>query len=227
MPTAAPQPKPFPWWIAAALLTASAGCSLGPATPPTNLDTQRLVRSWRPGGKEVPAYSSKSGKVKGLYPTSTWVVQGRTAEEWGEQAKSKDATAVSAAAGVLHDYRQEGIPFLLEAVQSQENLDNIETCLAAIDGALLDEADVPVIAVFLGKEYSTQDAGLHNPDFALTILEGAGPKARAAVAQLKDFLANLPPLADVPPRDLMRKSRIRRGTALLGQLQKEPIQPPP
>jgi hypothetical protein len=224
MSTAAPQPNPFPWWIAAAMLPAAAGCYLGPAT---NLDTTRLVRSWRPGGTEVPAYLSKSGKVKGLYPTSTWLVQGRTVEGWGEQAKSKDATAVSTAAGVLHKYRQEGIPFLLEAVQSQENLDNIEACLSAIDGALLDEADVPTIAVYLGKEYSTHDAGLHNPDFVLGILEVAGPKARATVPQLKEFLASLPPLTDVPPRDLLRRSRIRRGTAVLGQLQEEPVPAPP
>src|SRR5262245_10454678 len=75
----------------------------------------------------------------GHYPPPTTTYQCLNAAQWGERAGGADPQGCRTACAALNRLRAEGVPFLLEAARRQEgSAENLHSCLASCDGALVD-----------------------------------------------------------------------------------------
>jgi hypothetical protein len=128
-----------------------------------------------------------SGDPPGRYPPPTTRYQGLTAAQWGERARGADPQSCRTACAALSRLRAEGIPFLLEAARHQEgSAENLNSCLASCNGALVDREDLARVVPYLGQEYAGYDAGAFPVRrSALALLGQAGPKAKGCVAAVK------------------------------------------
>jgi predicted Zn finger-like uncharacterized protein len=168
--------KPLPWWILAVSLPAAVGLVL--CCGGFGLMTLAVLQQ------------KTGGVVKGHYPAPTHVYNGRTAAEWGEQAKDVNPDVVHAAAWPLHHLGSEGVPYLLEAAHHHGGGTNFTECLGLVDGSLLDDADLSLIASYLDDRYAGSDGnwgfgGGNVRNCALGVLERAGPKAKQFSPQME------------------------------------------
>jgi hypothetical protein len=126
--------------------------------------------------------------IRGKYPAPTTKYNGRTAGQWGEQAKDANEERCFDAAYVLHLLGAEGVPFLLEAIQAQKNSGNIGHLLVWLDGRLVDKDDLWIVAQFLDDSFQHTDNFVDNFNLrgcALGVIKEAGPKASPFIPQLR------------------------------------------
>lgn len=120
--------------------------------------------------------------------------QDMTAEEWGRRAKDADGNTSESAMWALHWLGDEGVPYLLDAAESQRNLIAIRTALALIGGRV-DDADLPRLVAFLDDRYASSDKSWCSiRGAALEALRSEGVRAKRFAPKVKALVGNDDPI---------------------------------
>src|SRR5206468_2988383 len=110
---------------------------------------ERAAEAFYHGQRFVRAQPSK-------YAKSNTRFRGMTAREWGEQAKAADWTVCERAAQALHHFGSEGVPVLLDALDShtrRERIDCLFSCISWLPFKHVHPDDLGRLLPYLEPKY--------------------------------------------------------------------------